>query len=305
MGMAPAGSQRQVTRALRQLTLDECAQALGVRGLTPTLRSVALLPVVPLANRLARELGRFDSDIVRLGLPDAAAALLARLAVEPEVRCADPLPHSGPLFVAANHPGVYDALALFHTLRRQDLRVVANDRDFLRALPAMQPHLVYVPEVSEVQRSSRLAPARTRGLKQALAHLNRGGALLHFAAGNIEPDPAFCANDELLRPWQTGTGLLARACLARGGQVRAALVSGVHSAGLKRSRLVRLAEARGVTTLAGLLQIAFSRWVHVALRVHLGPALEAESLGGTAESATISLRSSAEQQWLSWQPPRR
>jgi hypothetical protein len=211
------------------------------------------------------------------------------------MRAGDPPPLRGPLLVVANHPGAYDALALFAATGRDDLRVVASDRPFLRAMPALARHLILVPESP----SSR-SIARARGLREAGRCLAEGGALLHFGAGRIEPDPAFHAGPdaERLGPWQAGTGRLVRATSGAGGAVVAALVSGVHSRRAKELHVIRWAESRGVTTLAPLLQVAVPRYREVEPVVRFSHALRARELADKdAGRVTAVLRARALDLW--------
>jgi hypothetical protein len=110
---------------------------------------------------------------------------------------------------------------------------------------------------------------RARALKRGLRHLLRGGALLHFPAGEIEPDAAFETDRaHLLKPWQPGAAALVQACVQTHGRLLVAGVRGVHSLRAKRLLLNRLAERRGITTLAPLLQIVLRlRDVHARVTI--------------------------------------
>jgi hypothetical protein len=57
-----------------------------------------------------------------------------------------------------------------------------------------------------------------------------------------------------------------------------AFVSGVHSRRAKRSLLVRLAERRGITTIAPLLQATLPGFRDVEVRVRFGAPLDGEAL---------------------------
>jgi hypothetical protein len=206
---------------------------------------------------LGRVLERFDRRIGEAGLALAAAETLTELGAR--VRATGEVPKRGALLVCANHPGAYDALALLACMHRNDVAVIAHDRGFLRMLPALEPHLVFVPEHE--------GHGRTTGLRQALRHLRAGGALLHFPAGAIEPDPAFPTRGELLGAWQSGTGMLMRSLARANGHVHAAIVSGVHSPRAKSLLMTRVAERFGITTLAPLLQVAVPAFHDVCARV--------------------------------------
>jgi hypothetical protein len=123
----------------------------------------------------------------------------------------------------------------------------------------------------------------------ARGHLARGGALLHFGAGKIEPDPDFAPLDQaLLLPWHPGAAVLARLALSAGGTVHPALVRGVHSARAKWLPPVRLAERFGVTTLAPLLQVAYRMFRDVAPRVRFGAAVARRELNTRDQRAAAA-----------------
>lgn len=285
-----------VQQALCELTLLECEKAIGAQSWPPPLQPLARLPFVRLAQRLGATIAGFDAAVGLGPLPDAAGRVLGALGVVPMVHGATPFPRTGPLVVVANHPGVYDALALFAAIGRDDLRVIAAERDFLRALPHMDRHLLFVEdsfgEAITVSRDNR-ARSRGRGLRKALHHLRSGGCLLHFAAGRIEPDPAFAAPEDAVTPWQSGVGALALACQKLNGEVRLGLVCGVHSPRLKRSRLMQALERQGASTLAGLLQVAAPTWLPVSTRVLASAPIA--PLPFNAEAATEELRAAARQ----------
>jgi hypothetical protein len=281
-----------VQQHLTNLTLEECAHALGVSTWPPTAKRVATIPFAPFARRMGAELGRFNSELPAHGLANAAARLLRQLHAVPRVHQVHALPEKGPLLIVANHPGVYDAMSLFSALPRPDLRLIAADRPFLRALPNLLPHLMFVLDAPQ----GAPAPAnahgtRWRGLREAVNHLKSGGAILHFGAGRIEPDPAFHRGADTITHWQLGSGRLAQACAGYGGDVHVAVVSGVHAERLKRSLVIRMAEARGVTTLAGMLQVAMPRLTRVAPEVRFSAPIK--QLGNDVASATQALEQAA------------
>lgn len=283
-----------VQQVLCELTLQECEKAIGAAEWPQSLQRLARLPFLPLARRLGKTIAGFDAAVGRGPLPDAAGNVLSALGVVPMVRGNTPFPRSGPLVVVANHPGVYDALALFAAIGRDDLRVLAAERDFLRALPQMDRHLLFVEDAfGETITPTRDNPARSRsrGLRQALQHLRSGGCLLHFAAGKIEPDPAFATPEQAVTRWQSGVGALALACQKLSGEVRLGLVCGVHAERLKRSPIMQELERRGASTFAGLLQVAAPKLLPVSTQVLVSAPIAA--LPFNADAATEELREAA------------
>lgn len=229
---------------------------------------------VPLGRLLATFDARIATDGVHLAASQALEDLHARW------DCAQKVSSTGPLLVVANHPGAYDALVLLAAMGRADVAVITEDRRFLRALPTMSRHLLF---------GSHHA-AGAASLRKALRHLSRGGALLHFGAGRIEPDPAFTqAHVPALLSWNDGAGALVRGAARAGGSVVTALVSGVHSPQAKHLLVNRLAEHFGVTTLALLLQVAVRRYHDVHARVLFSePQLAARLVQAGSSDADIA-----------------
>ncbi len=199
------------------------------------------------------------------------------------------VPRRGPVLVVVNHPGAYDALAMMSALDRDDVALVAADRSFLRAMPHVAEHLVFVAEDG--------AGARAVGLRRALARLAQGAALVQFGAGAIEPDARFVARTAArLGAWEVGTGLLALLAARGGAAVVPAFVQGVHSKRAKELRVVRWAERRGITTLAPLVQATIPGFRDVAVSVRFGPAVPGAALEAEREHGprTALLRSRLE-----------
>lgn len=243
---------------LARLSADEMVSALGLRRGSAALRRGLGLPFFALSRELGRTLAGMDRDIDARGLPEAARRALLRFGVELRVSGAAPPP--GACLVLANHPGAYDALALMAALERADLLILAADRVFLRALPRLSERLVFVGETPT---------ERAGALKRAVSCLRRGGAVLHFPAGRIEPDAAFdTERARLLEPWQPGVSTLLRAARQHDASVVVAGVRGVHSPRAKAWALNRWAERQGVTTLCPLLQLV-GKLKDVVTRVQL------------------------------------
>lgn len=231
------------------------------------------------AGALARSLVALDRDLARGSLRDAALGRLRHYGVEARldlgagrlVRLAaldpsrPPLPEAGPLLVVANHPGLFDALALFAAIGRDDLAILAARRPLLAALPNLARRLLLI----EPGASGSMA------LKKALRHLRGGGALLHFPAGRIEPDPLVSPRGTpLLLPWKAGLDTLLDAAtrLLPALRVAPALVSGVISPrALALARTAGWAGGDALTdALVPLLQLTFPGFRDAAIRVRLG-----------------------------------
>lgn len=187
------------------------------------------------------------------------------------------VPATGPLVAVANHPGTVDTPAVWQALAvRHDLRVIALDRPFLRAIPNMARHLLYVADDGH---------QRSRLVREALSHLRGGGALLVFPAGETEPDPAVrpAAARASLTGWSRSPELFAR--LVPGVPVLPIAVSGVLAGWALRhpvARVRRTVEARELAA-ATLQVVTADRSIRPRVRV-------GEPLLGRPDQLTDDLR---------------
>lgn len=268
-----------LSQRLAALSASEMVAALGVRRAPEPVRQGLAWPFYLASRRLGRTLAELDETVVARGLPAAATQALERFGISLQLGGAEV--GQGPRLVLANHPGAYDALALISALGREDLLILAADRRFLRALPGLSAHLLFVAERPQ---------ERAGALKRALRHLRKGGAVLHFPAGQIEPDADFETDPgRRLKPWQPGVSALVNACAKVDGRVVLAGVRGVHSPRAKRLLLNRLAEQRGITTLCPLLQMVGKlRDVVTKVRtIDAGPARALAALAPAERSAQL------------------
>jgi hypothetical protein len=169
---APGRPER--VEVLTRVCVDELLEAFGLGGLGRGRRPLEMLSRIP-AKRLARQVATYDEIVGESGLAAGGAWALGRMARRVEVEGRDNVPPEGPLLLVANHPGLADALALFSTVPRGDLRVVAAERPFLAALPNTSRYLIPVSEASH--------PKRFGAVRIATRHLKSGGAILTFPGG--------------------------------------------------------------------------------------------------------------------------
>lgn len=136
----------------------------------------------------------------------------------------------------------------------------------------------------------------------ALRHLRGGGALLHFPAGRIEPDPLVPHTETCSSPGRPGLDTLLDAATRLLPALRAApaLVSGVISP--RALALARAAGLRGdalTDALVPLLQLTFPGFRDTDLRVRFG---EDHAVG---TGLSVRLREELAQMALAASPPRR
>ncbi len=246
---------------LIDLNLDDLLDSLGAahRG-----RSILRPLLRPAARRFARIVREFDDRVGIAGLAAGSEWLVRRMAGGLQVSGLSHLPATGPLLVLANHPGMTDTVALFASLRtRPDLRVIAQDRSFLRALPNVAENVFFV---------AGDGASRTRVLRAGVNHLRQGGALLSFPAGAIEPDPAAAGARpavDALQAWSASFTLFARAVPQT--RIVAAIVSQVMSADALRHPLTRRRRnAADREKLAASLQVHWPPYRAMPARVAFG-----------------------------------
>ena len=160
--------------------LDEVVNASGLPK-TPAWRNLFRLFFGRTAERMARICLTGDGIIATDGAPASAAWMASHWVSSTAARGVDTIPATGPLLVATNHCGVYDFLILTSLLNRRDIKIISSDVAFLKQLPNISHHLIYLSDES----SDRMAAARA-----GIRHLQDGGSLLLFGTGSIDPDPA-------------------------------------------------------------------------------------------------------------------
>lgn len=266
---------------LARFLTDECLIALGLRphGLARRwLEPVIRRPV----GRMAWLLARLDQDVAQVGLPQAARRLLAEFVEGVSVRGADCIPKAGPLLVAANHPGTYDALVVIANLGRDDLKLVASGVDLLRRLPVTSRHLIFVqPEAHQ----------RMTAVRAMLRHLEAGGAVLVLASGLPDPDPDLEPGAEAaLETWSPSLELALRRVEAT--RLVVAIVSGVMARACLHHPLTRLQRVTWQKRkLAAFLQVsqqlAFRRQFALQPRISFREAVGLTDLGRRTTSADL------------------
>jgi len=164
---------------LTRINLDDLVSSFGWQNypsLDGAVRRVFQRP----AHKFAQHMVELDQAVAELGLPRGAQQGLYRYVHDVKLFGQANVPVSGPVLFLSNHPGLTDTLCLFAGIARPDLQIIALDRPFLKSLPHVSQHLLYIGD----------DPAgRISAVKKVASHLRAGGAVLTFPAGEIEPDP--------------------------------------------------------------------------------------------------------------------
>ncbi|MCA9838339.1 MAG: hypothetical protein KC422_15590 [Trueperaceae bacterium] len=227
----------------------------------PLAKWIFLVP----ARRLAQRLIRFDNDIARVGLKEAAKSFLVYLGTEVKIE-GSVLQNSGPLILAINHPGLADILAVLGFLDRADIKIIAAERPLLRALPNLAQSLIFLTEASQLRPSN---------IREAKRHLEQKGCILLFPKGAIEPDPLLHPRDAMdcVTKWASSLGIFST--LHRETQMQAAILKGIRHPKSFSHPLVRLRrDPKEKDWLAATLQLLLKRYQNQAITLSLSPAYD-------------------------------
>ncbi len=282
MGMMPSPSATQPLSQLDQLTrinTHDLLKAFGLEQIKGGRQLLAALCWWP-ARQFAHKIMHYDALVGQTGLRAGGQWAMQAFAATLQISGQAHVPSTGPVLLLANHPGMTDTMALFASIVRPDLRVIAASRPFLSALPHTSDKLIYIDE----QASNNLAAIRA-----TTNHLRSGGAILTFPAGQIEPDPAVLPGAiASLQNWSESIALFTR--LVPATQIVPVLVSGVLSARAQRTPLRWLRRAKkDQEWLASTLQIIIPTYRPTTVKVAFGPPLEARTfLQNTGASSLMT-----------------
>lgn len=265
--------------ALTRVCVDDLLSGFGLGGLHRGRRFLELLSRVP-AQRVARQIADYDQIVGESGLKVGGAWALERMVRRAEIEGRERVPTEGPLLLVSNHPGLADAVALFSSIpRAEDLRVIAAQWPLLDALPNTSRYLITLAKTSS---------NRSTVLKSAARHLQRGGALLNFPAGRMEPDPAVLPGAvEALGRWSASVDLFAR--LTPDLTIVPVAVSGVFSPIALRNPLTSLRRREEDRWwLASNLQMLVPALRKVTMRVTFGVPFRTADAGDAVSQRVLA-----------------
>jgi len=209
--------------------LDEIFYALGVSK-TGVWRRLLVPFFRPPAGRFGRLMARADQEVGFSGLSGGCRAILTDLSLNVSARGVDNIPLEGPLLVVSNHPGAYDSIAIMSCIRRNDLKVIISDVAFTRALSNAGRYFIYVASDGG---------GGADALWASINHLKRGGSLLVFAHGDVEPDPELGPDArESIQDWSRSMEVMLRKVPETTLQVT--ISSGVLMSRFTRSPIVKI-----------------------------------------------------------------
>jgi len=158
-----------------------------------------------------------EDEVPQSGLNGGARRILPDFNLSYTARGQEQIPAEGALLIACNHPGAYDSVVVTACIPRRDLKLVVSDTGFAHALTASSRYFIFIPVD---------IPGRMAALRACVQHLQSGGALLIFARGDVEPDPAIMAGAEAaLQDWSPSIEIMLRK--APQTRLQVAIASGV------------------------------------------------------------------------------
>jgi hypothetical protein len=153
-------------------------------------------------SKFARIAARFENDVVEFNPRVAATNALPKLAMQATTKGIENIPLKGPVLIVSNHPGGLDSIALVSSIPRPDITALVSDIPFLNAMPGIRKHVIFV---------DFKAIGGMEALREAITHLRRGGAILLFAHGEVEPDPGFMPGArESIEEWSRSIEVMLR-----------------------------------------------------------------------------------------------
>jgi hypothetical protein len=128
--------------------------------------------------------------------------MLPKFNVQVKATGAEKIPKIGSHLLIANHPGGLDSAGILSCITRRDVKVLVSDVQLLRKLDYLNRHSIIVD-------------FRTIGgmsaLRSSIAHLRKGGIVMMFPRGEVEPDPAcFPGPVEAIDKWSSSIEVMLR-----------------------------------------------------------------------------------------------
>ena len=176
----------ELVEILRGDILQEVYKALRVPRIGMIRKTVARMLSHPIHD-FCLFIAGIDGLVKQYGIRKAAQIAVEKLSSGVYSTGEEEIPAKGPLLIASNHPGTYDALAIVSCLPRNDTKVIVSGIPFFRNLPNAGQHFIY---------TSVDTYARMNVIRKAVRHLEEGGSLLIFPSGRIDPDPSIFQNAE-------------------------------------------------------------------------------------------------------------
>lgn len=186
---------------LKEDIIGEILKAIKLPDNNLTRTIIGALTGLP-TRRFAEIMADFDRMISEVGLKFACRHILKKLVLDTTAVGIEEIPIQGPVIIASNHPGTFDAIAISSTLPREDVRIIVGANPFFSDLTNGSKFLIS---------ASGDVNQRVGVIRQAILHLHQGGLLLIFPYGHISPDPAILKGaDDTIRKWSRSLEIFLR-----------------------------------------------------------------------------------------------
>ena len=166
---------------LRKALLDEIVRAVGLPITNFWRKMIEVMFWIPI-KRFSQLGAYFDKMVYQHGFSKAVDISLKLLVNDIKILDDVAVPETGPLLVISNHPGTYDALCLAAKLPRDDVKIVSSNIPFLKIMKNANDHFLF----TSVDNYVRMLVTRN-----AIRHLEKGGAVIMFPSAHMDPEPAF------------------------------------------------------------------------------------------------------------------
>ncbi len=258
---------------LTEINLDDLVSSFGWQN-SPLLSRLLRFFFRNPARTFAQHMVEYDDIVGTHGIVEGAWNLSRRYVKDIRIIGADRIPESA-FLALSNHPGMADTITLFAALNRKDLRIIALDRPFLNALPHTTAQLFYVYDDSA---------KRMTLVRQVSAHLKKGGAILTFPAGHIEPDPdVYPGAVDSLKAWTDSVGVFIR--MAPDAAILPVLARSVVAKKYANHWLLKIKKTKDekekLATALQLLGMVMFNEKPVTVTIQIGKPIYAKELGST------------------------
>jgi hypothetical protein len=208
----------EATNALTETLIFEITKALALPQ-TQTVRKIIRLLLGKAARRFSELAMDLDRVVEQEGLAGGARWLLPRFVQSHSACGVENIPAEGPLVIASNHPASIDSVVISAHVTRPDYKVIIGEIPFFKNLPNVGRNAIFAPSPDDIS-------GRMQVVREIIGHLKKGGAILIFARGGIEADPAFMPDaDAEFNKWSRSLEIFLRKVPQT--QVLVTMVSGV------------------------------------------------------------------------------
>ena len=221
--------------ALTETLIAEITKALALPQ-TSTVRKIIRLLAGKAARRFSQLALELDHVIEQDGLAAGARWLLPRFVRIHSACGVENIPHAGPLVIASNHPASIDSVVISAHVTRPDYKVIIGEIPFFKNLPNVSRNSIFAPAPNDIS-------GRMQAVPQIIHHLKKGSAILIFARGGIEADPAFMPEaDAEFDKWSRSLEIFLRKVPQT--QILVTMISGVITKSAMSHPITRFREIR-------------------------------------------------------------